>query len=69
MSQPVPQSQPPEWPPRRAGATSTPPSGRNLPYPPPDEPQRTGQWRSYVLFGGITLFIGCIALIVVALSR
>lgn len=70
MSRHMPQPAPPEWTPARASAGSAPPSGANLPYPPASpEPLRAGWWWPYMVFGGVTPFIGCLALIVVALSR
>lgn len=70
MSQPRPQPAPPAWTPRRASAASAPLPGWNLPHQPsPYEPQHTRQWSSYILFSGITLLIGCLAVVVVALSR
>lgn len=69
MIQSRPQAPPPPWSPRNAHAASTPPPGWNPPYPSPVESPRTSQWWPYAMFGGITLLIGCLALLVVALSR
>lgn len=70
MAPPPARPTPPEWPPPAGNHPSTPPPGWHLPYPPPQAaPPESGQWWPYAMFGGITLLIGCLALIVVAASR
>lgn len=70
MATPPAQSTPPEWPPPAGSHPSTPPPVWHLPYPQAQAaPPGSGQWWPYAMFGGITLLIGCLALIVVAASR
>lgn len=69
MVQSEPRTPPPPWP--QGGNT---PSGRPPRWNAPTqvirvEPERSDQWGPYAVFGGITVLIGCIAMVVVALAR
>ncbi|MGN9778151.1 hypothetical protein ACTMS0_20650 [Micromonospora sp. H33] len=69
----------PDWPPMNARSAPTPPPRATLLRPPappvvtgstptPTPPGGSGEWWPYPMFGGITLLVGCLALIVVALT-
>jgi hypothetical protein len=66
MTQSRPGSPPPECPPREPHHLSTP---APVADPAPKETGLANEWWPYAMFGGITLLIGCLALLVVALSR
>jgi hypothetical protein len=69
MAQSEPRTPPPPWP-QRANAASDPPPNWNAPTQwLRVKRQRSDKWWPSAVFGGITLLIGSIATIVVALAR
>lgn len=69
MAQSDPRTPPPQWPQRGIAASAPSPHWNGPTQVIRVEPQRSERWLPYATFGGITLLIGCIAMMVVALAR
>lgn len=68
MANSTPRTPPPRWPGSHNGVAA--PAVWNLPTQPlPQQPQRSGEWWPYAVFGAGTLLLGCLAIVVVLLAR